>query len=52
MKKINAVLMVRKIRDKQSREITSKSIQDTINYFRKKANEINQKIAKIELNQS
>jgi len=51
MKKIDAVLMVRKIRDRQSKEIASKSTQDIINYFRKKASGINKKVENYELNQ-
>ncbi|RMD91607.1 MAG: hypothetical protein D6814_18005 [Calditrichaeota bacterium] len=37
MKKIDAVAMVRNIRDKQSKELTGRSPQEIINYFRRKA---------------
>lgn len=40
MKKIDAVKMVRKIRDKQSKDTAGKSNQDIIDYFRKKAGEL------------
>jgi hypothetical protein len=52
MKKIDAVLLVRKIRDKQNKEISSKSTQEIIQYFRKKASGIKKKAEKLELNQS
>ena len=51
LKKIDAVSMVRKIRDKQSKEIANKSTQDIIDYFRKKADRINKKVEKFEMNQ-
>lgn len=50
MKKIKTVLMVRKIRDRQNKDIENKSLQDVINYFRKKANGINKKAEKYEVN--
>jgi hypothetical protein len=51
MKKIDAITMVRKIRDKQSKEIAGKTTQDIINYYRKKASEITDKVDKFELYQ-
>ncbi len=52
MKKIDAVLMVRKICDKQNREISNKSTEEIITYFRKKASEINRMAAKFQLHRS
>ncbi len=40
MKKIDAVKMVRRIRDQQSKETAGKSTQEIIDYFRKKAEKI------------
>ena len=37
MKKIDAVQMVRDIRDRQSKEIQGKSPQEIVEYFHKKA---------------
>ncbi len=49
MKKIDAVEMVRNIRDKQSKEIAGKSSQEIINYFRRKAGRIIEKVETEEL---
>ncbi len=51
MKTIDAVLMVRKIRDKQHQEISNKSTAEIMTYFRKKASEINRMAAKFQLHQ-
>ena len=51
MKKIEAVTVVRKIRDKQSNDIAGKTTQEIIEYFRKKACEIAKKVENFELNQ-
>jgi len=40
MTKIDAVAMVREIRDKQNKDTFGKSPQEIIEYFRKKASEI------------
>lgn len=40
MKKNNSVTMVRKIRDKQNKDISGKSDREIIDYFRKKAAQI------------
>jgi len=50
MKKTDAVSIVRKIRDKQNKEITGKSAQDIIVYFHKKASEIAKRVKKYKLN--
>jgi len=47
--KIDAVKMVRKIRDQQSAETAGKSTQDIIGYFRKKAERISVKTKSLEL---
>ncbi len=44
MEKIDAVEMVRKIRDKQHEDIAGKSPQEIIDYFRRKAVEVAQKV--------
>jgi len=49
MKKIDAVKMVRKIRDQQSTETAGKSTQAIISYFRKKAERIAVKAEPLEL---
>jgi len=51
MEKIDTILMVRKIRDTQSKEIANKSTQEIIKYFRKKASGINKKAENFVLNQ-
>ena len=51
MKKINAVAMVRKIRDKQSKEIEGKTIKDIIDYYHKKARNLSDEVDKFELYQ-
>lgn len=43
MKKIDAVEMVRNIRDKQNKAISGKSPQEIIEYFRRRAAEISEK---------
>ncbi len=40
MKKIDAVKMVRNIRDKQNTDMAGKSPQEIIDYFRRKAMEV------------
>lgn len=40
MKKIDAVKMVRNIRDKQNTDTAGKSPQEIIDYFRRKAGEV------------
>ncbi len=50
MKKIKAILMVRKIRDNQSKEIAGNSAQEIIQYFKKKADKLDKKIERLELN--
>lgn len=49
MKKIDAVKMVRKIRDQQSKETAGKSTQEIIDYFRKKAEKITGETEPLEL---
>jgi len=49
MKKIDAVKMVRRIRDQQSMETAGKSTQEIIGYFRKKAEKIAVKAESLEL---
>lgn len=51
MKNINAVEMVRNIRDKQSKDVSGKSPQKIIEYFRRKAMEIAEKAEAQELNE-
>ena len=51
MKKTDAVSIVRKIRDKQNKEIAGKSTQDIIVYFHKKAGSITKRVKKYELSQ-
>jgi hypothetical protein len=48
MEKIDAVEMVRKIRDKQHEDIAGKSPQEIIDYFQRKAVEIAQKVGALE----
>ncbi len=48
MEKIDAVEMVRKIRDKQHEDITGKSPQEIIDYFQRKAVEVAQKVGALE----
>lgn len=43
MKKIDAVKMVRNIRDKQNKEIVGKSPKEIIEYFRRKAGKVIEK---------
>lgn len=50
MKKIDTIKMVRKIRDKQSKDTVGKSTEEIIDYFRKKAGEISKKEERLELN--
>lgn len=52
MKKINAVEMVRNIRDKHHKTISGKSPQEIIEYFRRKAGEISKKEEVEELSES
>ena len=40
MKKIDAVKMVRNIRDKQNTDLAGKSPQEIIDYFRRKAGKV------------
>jgi hypothetical protein len=40
MKKIDTIKMVRKTRDKQGKEITGKTTQEVIDYYRKKARDL------------
>jgi hypothetical protein len=49
MKKINAVEMVRSIRDQQSKDTLGKTHQEIIAYFRSKAGKITKKMEKEEL---
>jgi len=51
MKKIDAVNEVRKIRDKQSKDIAGKTTREIIEYFRKKADRIAKEVENFELNQ-
>ena len=44
MKKIDAVKMVRNIRDKQNADTAGKSPQEIIDYFRRKAGEVSAQI--------
>jgi len=44
MKKIDTIKMVRKIRDKQGKEIAGKKTQDIIDYYRKKARDLAEKV--------
>lgn len=49
MKKINAVQMVRNIRDQQNKDTFNKSHQEIIDYFRGKAKKITKKVEIAEL---
>ena len=49
MKKIDAVKMVRNIRDKQTKDTSGKSPQEIIDYFRRKAGKISEKVGTEEL---
>lgn len=51
MKKINAVKMVRKIRDRQNRDTSGKSPKEIIDYFRRKAGKIAKQFATEKLNE-
>jgi len=51
MKKIDAVKMVRTIRDKQNKETLGKSPKEIIDYFRKKAKKIGDEIEAEELSE-
>ena len=51
MKKIDSVEMVRNIRDRQNKEISGKSPQEIIDYFRRKAGKIVEKVGAEELSQ-
>ena len=51
MKKINAVEMVRYIRDKQNKDTAGKSPQDIIEYFQKKARQITENVGAEELSE-
>ncbi len=51
MKKIDAVEMVRNIRDKQNKDTSGKSPQEIIDYFRRKAREIAEKVGAAELSE-
>jgi len=51
MKKIDAIQLVREIRDQQSKELAGKSTQEMIIYFHKKASTLLEKKKKaLELN--
>lgn len=49
MKKIDAVEMVRNIRDKQNKDTSGKSPQEIVDYFRRKAEEFAKKAGTAEL---
>ena len=49
MKKIDAVEMVRNIRDKQNKDTSGKSPKEIIDYFRSKAKEVSEKVRVEEL---
>ena len=49
MKKIDAVKMVRNIRNKQNAEIADKSPQEIIDYFRRKAGKVVSKTTRSEV---
>ena len=49
MKKIDAVKMVRDIRDKQTKDTSGKSPLEIIDYFRRKADKIAMKVKTEEL---
>ena len=51
MKKIDAVKMVRNIRDNQNTDTAGKSPQEIIDYFRRKAKEITEKVEVAELSE-
>jgi len=51
MKKIDAVEMVRNIRDKQNKDISGKSPNEIIDYFRRKARKIAEKAGASELSE-
>ena len=51
MKKIDAVKMVRNIRDNQNTDTAGKSPQEIIDYFRRKAKEIAEKVEVEELSE-
>ncbi len=51
MKKINAVEMVRNIRDKQNEDTSGKSPKEIIDYFRRKARKIAEKVGTAELSE-
>jgi hypothetical protein len=52
MKKIDTVLMVRHIRDKQSKEISNKTHQEIIEYFREMASGLKEKVTNSQLKQA
>ena len=49
MKKIDALKMVRNIRDKQNADTAGKSPQEIIDYFRRKAGEISAQVEAFQL---
>ncbi len=51
MKKIDAVEIVRNIRDKQSKDTSGKSPKEIIEYFRKKAKKIAEKVGMEEVSE-
>ena len=51
MKRIDAVEMVRRIRDKQNKDTSGESPQEIVDYFRKKAGELAKKTQTPELSE-
>ena len=49
MKKIDALKMVRNIRDKQNSDTAGKSPQEIIDYFRRKAEEVSAQVDTLQL---
>ena len=49
MKRIDALKMVRNIRDKQNTDIAGKSPQEIIDYFRRKAGEVSAQVDTLQL---
>jgi len=50
MKKIDAIQMVRKIRDQQNKDTSKKTQKEIIDYFRKKAMKFDKKVETDQLN--
>ena len=51
MKKNDAVAMVRKIRDKQNKDTSGKSAKEIIDYFHRKARQVDEKVRAADLSE-